>query len=58
MERLRQSHRRFFDTVVPVSVDIERMGVMREPVLAYAGERPGAVAYRELCAEVLAKLTK
>jgi len=53
MEALRESCPTLLKTIIPLSVDIERMGLHREPVLAYAPPRSAANAYRELCREIL-----
>ena len=47
---------RFCRTIVPNSTDIERMGVQREPVAAYAPRSPGAEAYAALWSEVRKRL--
>ena len=54
MEALREEHSGFLQTVIPFSVEIERMGLRRKPVLAYASQRSPARAYDDLCAEILA----
>jgi chromosome partitioning protein len=46
----------FLDTVIPFSVDVERMGLRREPVLAYASRKSAVQAYHRLCDEILEKL--
>ena len=46
----------FLKVSIPQSVDIERMAERREPVFVYASRRPGAIAYRDLCQEVLSLL--
>ena len=56
MHRLHARYKCFLNSVIPLSVDIERMGIRREPVFCYAPTRPGALAYRTLCTELLAVL--
>lgn len=59
MADMRKQHRkRFLDTVVPRSADIERMGEKREPVLVFARKRVAGKASRKLCEEVLAELER
>lgn len=56
MQRMHIRHNCFLNSVIPLSVDIERMGIRREPVFRYAPTRPGALAYRALCTELLAAM--
>lgn len=54
MAELPQLHANFLRTVIPFSADVEKMGLHRMPLLAYA--RMGceaANAYRALCEEIL-----
>ena len=44
------------DTQIPASTDIERMGVHRAPVPTFAPRSRSAAAYRDLWAEILARL--
>jgi len=53
VQRMRGRYKQFMSTIVPMSVDIERMGIRREPVICYAPSRPGSRAYRRLCTEIL-----
>jgi chromosome partitioning protein len=46
----------FLKTVIPFSVDVEKMGVHRMPLLAYSHACEAAQAYRALCAEILSTL--
>lgn len=53
IERMRAQYRkRFMDTSVPFSTDVERMGVHRAPLATFAGKRPAAQAYADLWDEV------
>lgn len=52
METLPQSHPELANTVVPYQSDVERMGVHREPVAAFAPKSPAADAYRRLWQEI------
>lgn len=53
MDRLRAEHPRFLNTVIPLSVHIERMGERREPVIVSSPRTAPARAFRALCAEIL-----
>lgn len=56
MLAMRGSHRRFLDAVIPHDIEVEMMGVHREPVLKFA-KNPGSVtAYENLCGEVISRL--
>jgi chromosome partitioning protein len=46
----------FLKTVIPFSVDVEKMGVHRMPLLAYSHACGAAQAYRALCDEILSTL--
>lgn len=54
--RMRARYKQLLRVPIPQSVDIERMGVMREPVLRYAPSRTGSRSYRLLCEELLREL--
>jgi chromosome partitioning protein len=56
MERMRASHRRFLNATIPQSMEIERMGVQREPVLRFAARHESGQAYERLCREVTKRL--
>lgn len=43
----------FLRGAIPFSADVEKMGVRRMPLLAYAPACPAALAYRALCDEIL-----
>ena len=53
MEDLPSVHPGFLKTAIPFSADVERMGVQRKPLLAYSRACSAAVAYRDLCNEIL-----
>jgi chromosome partitioning protein len=42
----------FLSTVIPFTVEIEKMGLRRMPVLAYSAKLPVAQAYSALCKEI------
>jgi chromosome partitioning protein len=42
----------FLSTVIPFTVEVEKMGLRRMPVLAYGASLPIAQAYRALCKEI------
>jgi len=56
MTRLRAEFPQLLQSTIPFTVDIENMGVLREPVLAYAPRRPAGEAYRALWLELLGRL--
>ncbi len=49
-------HPNFMKTIIEFSLEIERMGVHRDPVLAYANKKSAAQAYRKLFNEVVSSL--
>jgi len=53
MTELRDHYPAMLDTTIPFSVDIERMGIHRQPALAYVPPRSRANAYRQLCEEIM-----
>ena len=53
MADLPASHPGFLKTVIPFSVDVEKMGLHRMPLLAYSHTCEAAKAYRALCDEIL-----
>ncbi len=55
MATLPLTHPNFFKTVIPFTAEIEKMGLHRQPVLAYAAPESRAQAYRTLCDEVVAR---
>ncbi len=57
MEMMREDYPEFLDAAIPLSVDVEKMGLHRKPILIFAATRPGGQAYRNLCDEILTKLT-
>lgn len=54
--KLRTENQRFLNTEIPFSTDVEKMGVHRAPIVAYAHNKPAAKAYQQLWQEVSAKL--
>jgi chromosome partitioning protein len=55
MAELPMSHPNFLKTAIPFSVDVEKMGVHRMPLLAYSPACEAARAYRALCDEILSQ---
>jgi chromosome partitioning protein len=53
MADLPAAHPGFLKTVIPFSVDVEKMGMHRMPLLAYSHACKAAKAYRALCDEIL-----
>lgn len=58
MKRMKKSYPRFMKSTIGFSLEIERMGVHREPVLAYASKRSEAQSYRTLFSEIVSRLGK
>ncbi len=56
MERLPELYPGFLSTSVPYTSEVERMGIHRMPIIAYAPSNPAADAYRALWSEVLVAL--
>ena len=56
MERMRKNHRRFLDSTIPFSTDIEKMGIHRAPALSYAGRKSAVHAYHDVWAELEDKI--
>lgn len=57
MAELPLSYPGFLKTVIPFSVDVEKMGVHRMPLLACSGACEAAQAYRVLCEEIITLLS-
>ncbi len=56
MKRMKKRYRRFMNTPIPFSSDIEKMGIHRAPVGSFAGKRPAAQAYDALWQELRGKI--
>ncbi len=56
MERLPERYPGFLRASIPYTSEVERMGVHRLPLIAYAPSNPAADAYRALWSEVLTAL--
>lgn len=54
--KLQKKYKNFLDKSIPFSTDIEKMGVHRAPVLAYAGSSLAAKAYGNLWNEIQDKV--
>lgn len=52
IEKLRKEYKGFLETEVPFATDIERMGVHRAPVAAYARNKAAAKNYQSLWREI------
>jgi chromosome partitioning protein len=53
MGQLRSRYKKtFLEASVPFSTDVEKMGIHRAPVMAYAHSRPAAKAYHSLWQEL------
>jgi chromosome partitioning protein len=55
MEKLPSLYPNFLNTGIPFSVDVEKMGLHRMPLLAYSTTSKAALAYRALCNEILSE---
>jgi chromosome partitioning protein len=56
IERLPESYPMFLKTIIPFTVEVEKMGLHRKPLLAYAKRLPVSTAYQALSEEIEAKL--
>ena len=56
MESMRREYPALLNTAIPFSVDVERMGLHRKPVLSFAAARASGQAYHDLCNEILTKV--
>ncbi len=56
MERLPERYPNILETSIPYAADVERMGVHRMPLPAYAPSNPASHAYAELWQEIKADL--
>lgn len=52
MARMRKNHKRFLEQTIPFSSEIEKMGIHRAPVLAYAGRKSAVHSYHDVWAEL------
>ncbi len=55
---MEKKYSRFMKSIISFSIEIERMGIHREPVLAYASKKSPAQSYRSLFNEIIAILDK
>lgn len=58
IKRMEKQYARFMDNIIAFSTEIERMGVHREPVLAYASRKSPVQSYRKLFNEIVSALKK
>lgn len=56
IEGMQQSFERVLDSVIPYAADVEKMGLQREPVMAFAPASKATAAYEKLWAEVQPRL--
>jgi chromosome partitioning protein len=56
VEKLPEKYPMFLKTVIPFTVEMEKMGIYRKPLLAYAKSLPVSAAYRALFEEIETKL--
>ena len=56
IEKLPQKYPAFLKTVIPFTVEVEKMGLHRKPILAYANHLAVAAAYWALCNEIEAQM--
>ena len=55
---MKKKYSRCMRSIIDFSVEIERMGVHREPVLVYASKKSPAQSYRLLFNEIISVLDK
>jgi chromosome partitioning protein len=53
---MRAGDKRFLETEIPQSVEVERMGIRREPLLKFGSQHGSGQAYWRLCSEVITRL--
>lgn len=58
MKSMKKDYPRCMKSIIDFSLEIERMGLHREPVLAYASRRSSAQSYRSLFSEIVSVLGK
>lgn len=56
LEQLTATWPTFLSTTIPAATAVERMGIERAPVAAFAPRSPAALAYRNLWAEIAGRL--
>lgn len=56
IDQLRSERSDLLETVVPLSIEVERMGLQREPLAAFARRGRAAAAYEALWSEILGRL--
>lgn len=56
IEEMRAQYANFLEAQIPLSADVESMGIHREPVGMYAGRRVAAKAYDALSTEILERI--
>jgi chromosome partitioning protein len=52
VEKLPEKYPAFLKTVIPFTVQVEKMGLYRKPLLAYANNLPVSAAYQALSEEI------
>jgi chromosome partitioning protein len=57
IEKLPQKYPVFLKTIIPFTVEVEKMGLHRKPILAYANNLAVAAAYWALCKEIEARMS-
>jgi chromosome partitioning protein len=56
IEKLPERYPMFLKTIIPFTVEVEKMGLHRKPLLAYAKSLPVSAAYRALSEEIEARM--
>ena len=56
IEKLPKRYPRFLKTIIPFTVEVEKMGIHRKPILAYANNLAVSAAYWALSEEIEAKM--
>jgi cellulose biosynthesis protein BcsQ len=55
-ESLRAEFSHCLNNTIPYSSDVEKMGIERQPVIAFAPKSKAALSYKQLWAEIYDKL--
>jgi chromosome partitioning protein len=57
IEKLPKKYPAFLKTIIPFTVEVEKMGLHRKPILASAKNLAVAAAYWTLCDEIEARMS-
>jgi chromosome partitioning protein len=56
MDDTRRQYPWFLESVIPFTVEVERMGEHRKPVIDYAPNGKAGVAYKALCNDIMVRI--